>query len=70
MASTPVLGDLVLIGPPTAASPVLDAGLYIVTGQSGANVTVVSQASAVGPLGAVVGTVIPLSRVLYRYANS
>lgn len=68
MASTPVIGDLVLLAPPTSGSAVLAAGLYVVIGQSGTTVTVVDKNSPIG--GNTPGIVVPLSRVLFRYANS
>ncbi len=68
MASTPVIGDLVQLAPPTSASPVLAAGIYLVVGQSGTSVTVADPSGISGP--GVPGTAVPLSRVLFRYANS
>lgn len=69
MASTPVAGDLVLIGPPTSQSAVGAAGLYLVIAQQGSSVTVVPEsdpnAGKTGP-----GLTLPLSRVLQRYASS
>jgi hypothetical protein len=69
MASTPVVGDLVVIGPPTSGSPIGAAGLYLVIAQSGTTVTVtLDHAADAGQRGS--GLVVPLSRVLWRYANS
>ena len=68
MAFVFVAGDLVRLGLPTASSSIGEPGLYIVSGASGGNVTLIKAEGGIVEQG--VGIVVPTSRVTSHWASA